>query len=94
MNRIFLVCSIIACMFSAFAHSQGELNEGPGVFSGEKGEVSLSKLFKGNKDEKTLGDENEFEQFKLWEKLKSTNDPKYQEFKMWVKYQKYLSENP
>lgn len=94
MSRIFLVCSVIACMFSAFSHSQGELNEGPGVFSGEKGEVSLSKLFKDSRDEISLGDKNEFEQFKRWEKLKSTNDPRYQEFQIWVKYQKYLSNNP
>ena len=91
-------------LVSFVTHAQDELNDGPGILSGEKGQFSLSELFanKEKTEEKTDGkilsssvnttDIQEFDLFKKWTQSKSENDATYQEFRLWLKYQEYLQQ--
>lgn len=94
--KIYLIMVVTLVSFGACA--QDELNDGPGIISGEKGQFSLTNLFeKKNKiGEKvasslvSISDAQEFDLFKLWTQSKSANDPTYQEFRLWLEYQEYL----
>ena len=94
--KIYFMIGLILVSFGALA--QDELNDGPGILSGEKGQFSLTDLFK-NKDKVdkkihsslvTITDAQEFDLFKQWTQSKSENNATYQEFRLWLKYQEYL----
>jgi len=72
---------------------------GPGIFSGDDGETALQwsneeqpEASQPGKSGVTVLDEKaEFEQFKIWNELRS-KDPEsaeYQEFLQWLEYQKF-----
>jgi hypothetical protein len=95
-TKIYFMIGVI--LFSFGAYAQDELNDGPGILSGEKGQFSLSNLFekKDKVDEKTAytldttSNAQEFNLYKQWTQSKSANDATYQEFKLWLQYQEYL----
>ncbi|MGH1439166.1 MAG: hypothetical protein ACRBBR_03550 [Cellvibrionaceae bacterium] len=111
-KMIFLKCALLSVLFLLGAcESQGvveadnnELTSGPGLFSGEDGQFSLSGFLFGEdkkksekpsnanepREVKNLGQVGEFEMYKAWRKTKEGNSPDYQDFKYWMEYQEYL----
>jgi len=80
----------------------GEEMEGPGLFSGDSGEIVFFEENKktttpgeGNNDESgalsrpSQADWQEFSEFKRWLKSKQAQDDSYQEFQQWLKYEEY-----
>lgn len=95
MKIITILCtSLFAFSFSALADN--ELDDGPGIFSGEKGVFTLIKTDKNpsNKNKMTskkLSQTDEFELFKTWKEQKDKNSESYQEFLLWVEYKKVIN---
>ena len=80
----------------------GEEPEGPGIFSGETGEIIIFKEDKnssitdstasddsGSQPNFSESDFEEFSAFKRWLNSKQTQDQNYQEFLQWLKYEEY-----
>lgn len=86
----------IALLFintSTFASD--ELDTGPGIFSGKTGEFSLFKSstsdnIEVNSTQSNTANKDEFALFKVWKQERDKNTVEYQEFLLWVEYQKYL----
>ena len=90
--KIYLIIGVTLVSFGAYA--QDELNDGPGILSGEKGQFSLTDLFK-NKDKVderihsslvTITDAQEFDLFKQWTQSKSENNVDFY-LEYWHHYQ-------
>ena len=88
-------------LFSGIASSQEELTDGPGLFTGESGELTLFKpeekepVTQPNIKAKTgtnasTIDQDEFELFKVWKKAKQNNTTEYQEFLYWMEYKTFV----
>ena len=90
---------VAVVLISFGTNAQDELNDGPGILSGEKGQFSLNQLFANKEKSKQIipsslvtTDAQEFDLFKQWTQSKSENDATYQEFRLWLKYQEYLQQ--
>lgn len=93
---VFLMAFVIAALFGCAGrpfdyHSGNEIPEGPGVFSGEDGEVTLFSTGSGNPaaekrpagEEPVTADEEyrEFQEFQQWKEEKA----EFEEFRKWKK---------
>ena len=78
----------------------GEEAEGPGVFSGERGEIVLFADEPASAPgadagsgattaQPRAGDWEEFEAFKRWLKARDAQDDSYQEFLQWRRFEAY-----
>ena len=79
----------------------GEEPEGPGVFSGDSGEIVLFKEAEESAPQDTAAEEaatpsnmseadwQEFTAFKRWLKSRQARDADYEEFLQWLKYEEY-----
>lgn len=76
----------------------GEEPEGPGIISGETGELTFAigtAADQNTTDEAetspdiSASDAEEFNAFKRWLKAKQAQDESYQEFLQWLKYEEY-----
>jgi len=107
-QRALLIFTLSLMLVCSKTYANDELSDGPGVFTGKKGEFSLSQLTASKKIESpkssisgeekpqekdVSGVENEFELFKLWSHSKTEFTADYQEFLLWLKYQQYLKNN-
>ncbi len=88
---------IVLCLAINPAYAEDGLTPGPGLFSGNNGEIDVGKLIKKVSSTNAAGNstksaelKDEFQQFKLWQQAKADNSQQYQEFVQWLKYQAYL----
>ncbi|MDH3630183.1 MAG: hypothetical protein OER98_03605 [Gammaproteobacteria bacterium] len=104
-TSIILLISLLGIVSCATTSAQdedfaiyGEEPEGPGVFSGESGEIVLSPGETTEQNAKegaatsssiSASEAEEFNAFKRWLKSKQAQDESYQEFQHWLKYEEY-----
>lgn len=101
-SSVLLSCATTPTQDSDFT-IYGEEMEGPGVFTGDSGEAVLFEdkqqttvtAATGNDGSTTSSqmsemDWEEFSAFKRWLKSRQQQDDAYQEFKQWLRYEKYL----
>ena len=92
-------CATVPAEKSDFA-LHGEEAEGPGVFSGESGEIVLfaddAESPPGSDADSakappppSAGDWEEFEAFKRWLKAREAQDDSYREFLQWRRFEAY-----
>lgn len=93
-NLLILALCFFTC---AIISASDELDTGPGIFSGEKGEfVLFGKNNKKNKFEEittapepTNHAQNEFELFKEWKQGRELQTDDYKEFLLWLEYKEF-----
>lgn len=111
---IVLIITSFVLGFSMSSFANEEFNavtvDGPGIFTGQKGEIPIfkSKKKQNNTAQKVQGEQKvvelskgaeidtytEFELFKELKIAKSENNALYQEFENWVEFKKFKSSNP
>ncbi|MFT5544237.1 MAG: hypothetical protein ACI97K_002131 [Glaciecola sp.] len=88
--RCLKLMGFIFLSFVTTAQAQEEMNDGEGIFSDESGQISLTTLFKDATKEKLVKEDVvcTSEQFKKWQDSKTTNNVLYQEFLLWVAFER------
>jgi len=97
-----LICvgiTLLSLNFNVFADN--ELDEGPGLFSGKKGEFTILKTENYKKSDKVkevtekaksnnsdMSQKDEFQLYKKWIADKNKNTEAYQEFLLWLEFKK------
>ncbi len=90
-------CATVPAQESDFA-LHGEEPAGPGIFSGESGkfiffkdDAALAKASESalESDPPSAKDWEEFAAFKRWLKAREAQDPSYQEFLQWRRFEAY-----
>lgn len=107
--KLMLLCfslGIGACATGPYEEREDpQAPSGPGVFSGEKGEFSLTDFFseekKAERAKQQLSNNNinvpaideqsfeDFENFKAWRRAQEPGSENYQEYQDWRAYQEY-----
>ncbi len=97
----------LALSLSTMSFAQDDLTPGPGLFSGERGQILLFKT--GDNKSSPVPTKNsatntstplvatdnlsEFELYKEWRSHQNSQSGNYQEFQQWIEYRQFLEKN-